>query len=104
MPLTQWTHYRHTRAQKKSALHLLALSGVVRQGTIELRYTTPHSHMSDEQAPIVQNASTPATSTVTTHSAKTTHLAQYLCSTAFMLLTKSKHPLQHLQWDTGNAA
>ena len=109
MPLSRWTHYRQTRAQKKKALHLLALSGVVRPSTIELRYTAPLSHLSaepsrDEQTPVAQDASAPAISTVPMRSAKTTHLAQHLYSTAFMLLAKSRRHIQILQWDTRNAA
>jgi hypothetical protein len=109
MPLTRWTHYRQTRVQKKKALHLLALSGVVRPSTIELRYPTPLSHISaepsrDEQAPLAQDASTPATSTFPMRSSETSHLAQHLYSTAFMLLAKSRRHIQNLQWDTRNAA
>ena len=102
MPLTRWAHYRQTRAQKKKALHLLALSGVVRPSSIELRYTAPLSPISDEQAPVAQEAS--ATATVTVRSAETTHLAQHLYSTAFLLLAKSKRHIQSLQWDTRSAA
>ena len=104
MPLTRWTHYRQTRAQKKKALHLLALSGVVRPSTIELRYTAPLSHISDEQAPVAQNTSTPATSTVTMRSTETTRLTQHLYSIAFMFLAKSRRHIQSLQWDTRSAA
>lgn len=39
MPLTRWNRYRRTRAQKRKALQLLALSGVVRPSTSEPRYT-----------------------------------------------------------------
>ena len=104
MPLTRWTHYRQTRAQKKKALHLLALSGVVRPSTIELRYTAPLSHISDEQTPIAQNAAAHAISTVRMHSADPTPLAQHLYSTAFMFLAKSRRHIQSLQWDTRSAA
>ncbi|NOS77026.1 MAG: hypothetical protein HOP35_03700 [Nitrospira sp.] len=109
MPLTRWTHYRQARAQKKKALHLLALSGVVRPSTIELRYTAPLSHIPtepscNEQTSIAQNASAPAFSTFPMRSAETTHLAQHLYSTAFMLLAKSRRHIQSLQWDTRNAA
>lgn len=109
MPLTRWTHYRQTRAQKKKALHLLALSGVVRPSTIELRYTTPLSHISvessrEEQTSIAQDGSSPTISTVSMHSADATHLAQHLYSTAFMFLAKSRRHIQSLQWDIRNAA
>ena len=109
MPLTRWTHYRQTRAQKEKALHLLALSGVVRPSTIELRYTASLSHIPtepscNEQASIAQNASAPAFSTFSMRSAETAHLAQHLYSTAFILLAKSRRHIQSLQWDTRNAA
>ena len=109
MPLSRWTHYRQIRDQKKKVLHLLALSGVVRPSTIELRYTAPLSHISaepscDEQTPVTQAASAPAISTVPMRSAETTHLAHHLYSTAFMLLAKSRRHIQSLQWDTRNAA
>lgn len=65
MPLARWTHYQQTRAQKEKALYLLALSGVVRPSTIELRYTISLSHISaeplcEEQTPIAQDASPPS--------------------------------------------
>ena len=109
MRLTRWTHYRQTRAQKKKALHLLALSGVLRPSTIELRYTAPLSHVSDEplceeQAPIAQKASVQSIFTIPMHSAKTTHLAHHLYSTAFRFLAKSRRHIQTLQWDIRNAA
>lgn len=103
MPLARWTHYQQTRAQKEKALYLLALSGVVRPSTIELRYTISLSHISaeplcEEQPPIPQDASTPPTS-----SAETTHLAHHLYSTAFSFFDKSRRHIQSLQWDTRNA-
>ena len=104
MPLTRWTHYRQTRAQKRKALHLLALSGVIRPSTIELRYTATLSHISDEQTPLAQDGAAPAISTIPTHSAETTYLARHLYSTAFILLAKSRRHIQSLQWDTRNAA
>lgn len=109
MPLTRWTHYRQTRIQKEKALHLLALSGVIRPSTIELRYTAPLSHISaeplgEEQTPVAQDAAAPAISSVPMRSADTTHLAHHLYSTAFMLLAKSRRHIQSLQWDTRNAA
>ena len=109
MPLTRWTHDRQSRAQKKKVLYLLALSGVVRPSTIELRYTISFSHISakpsrEEQAPLAQDMSVPATSTFPMRSAETTHLAHHLYSTAFLLLAKSRRHIQSLQWDTRNAA
>jgi hypothetical protein len=109
MPLTRWTHYRQTRAQKKKALYLLALSGVIRPSTTELRYTAPLSHITaelsrDEQTPIAQDTSVPASSTFPMRSTETTHLAHHFYTTAFMLLAKSRRHIQSLQWDTRNAA
>ena len=40
MPLTRWLRYRQRRAQTKKALQMLALSGVIRPSTLELRYTS----------------------------------------------------------------
>jgi len=109
MPLARWAHYRQTRAQKKKALYLLALSGVVRPSTTELRYTISLSHIStgpsrEKQAPLAQDTSAPATSALPVRSAETSHLAQHLYSTAFMLLAKSRRHIQSLHWDTRNAA
>lgn len=104
MPLTRWTHYRQTRTQKKKALHLLALSGVVRPSTIELRYTASLSSISDESTSLAQNGAAPAIATVPIHSAKTTPLVRHLYSTAFTLLARSRRHIQSLQWDTRNAA
>ncbi|MDO9116913.1 MAG: hypothetical protein Q7U39_03075 [Nitrospira sp.] len=109
MPLTRWTQYRQARAQKKKALHMLALSGVVRPSTVELRYTTPLSHISveplcEEQTPIIPDAAAPAISTLLLHSAEATQLAHHLCSTAVSFLAKSRRHIQSLQWDTRSAA
>ena len=41
MPLAHWRTYRERARQKRNAIHMLALSGVVRPSHIELRYTTP---------------------------------------------------------------
>ncbi len=109
MPLTRWTHYRQIRAQKKKALHLLALSGVIRPSAIALRYTAPLSHISaeplrEERTPIAEDASTPAISALPVRSTETTHLAHHLYSTAFRFLARSRRHIQSLQWDTRNAA
>jgi len=104
MPLTRWTHYRQTRARKKKALHLLALSGVVRPSTLELRYTASRSTVSDERAPLAQKATASDCSKVSIRSAEPSHLAHHLYSTASRLLAKSKHHIQSLQWDLKKAA
>lgn len=41
MPLAQWRTHRERAKQKQKALRMLALSGVVRPGHVELRYTAP---------------------------------------------------------------
>lgn len=41
MPFKIWRAYRMRRQQKQKAMQMLALSGVVRPGEVELRYTTP---------------------------------------------------------------
>lgn len=41
MPLKIWRAYRMRVQQKRKAMQMLAISGVVRPGAVELRYTTP---------------------------------------------------------------
>jgi len=41
MPLQQLRIYRERTGQNRNALHMLALSGVVRPSHVELRYTIP---------------------------------------------------------------
>lgn len=41
MPLKIWRAYRMRAQQKRKAMQMLAISGVVRPGTVELRYTIP---------------------------------------------------------------
>lgn len=41
MPLARWRTYRERAWQKRKALRMLALSGVVRPSHVELRYTIP---------------------------------------------------------------
>ena len=41
MPLTRWRLYKERAQQKRKALRMLALSGVVRPSHIELRYCIP---------------------------------------------------------------
>lgn len=41
MPLKIWRAYRMRVQQKRKAMEMLAISGVVRPGAVELRYTTP---------------------------------------------------------------
>jgi hypothetical protein len=41
MPFARWRTYRERAQQKRKAIHMLALSGVVRPSHVELRYTVP---------------------------------------------------------------
>ena len=41
MPLSRWQAKRERAQQKRKALHMLALSGVVRPSHVELRFTVP---------------------------------------------------------------
>jgi|DewCreStandDraft_4_1066084.scaffolds.fasta_scaffold133959_1 hypothetical protein len=41
MPVTRWIGSRESAKQKRKALQMLALSGVVRPSHVELRYTIP---------------------------------------------------------------
>ena len=112
MPLTRWTHYRQTRAQKRKALHMLALSGVVRPSSIELRYTTPLFHRPAELAPqafmaqpaIIQRALSVVPPHSLTSPAHASHLAHQIYSTAYTFLAESKRHLQRLQWDNRKTA
>lgn len=107
MPLLQWARYRQTRAQKKKALQMLTLSGVVRLSTIELRYaTSPLRHSSEppasEQLNTVQtDLATTAAPAQPTQSSTLTH---QLYATAFALLAESRRCLQKFQWDNRSAA
>ncbi len=107
MPLTQWARYRQTRTQKKKALHMLALSGVIRPSTIELRYTASSLRHSiepsvPEQPEVAQttlaNAAAPA------KQAQANDLTHQLHSIASALLAESRRCLQKLQWDNRTAA
>lgn len=109
MPLTQWTRYRRMRAQKKKALYLLALSGVVRPSTLELRYAAPAFHNSLESSPAEQPEiprNVPGTTALPapTNHAQVRHLAHQLYSTAVALLAESRRCIQKLQWDNRTAA
>lgn len=109
MPLTQWTRYRQTRAQKKKALYLLALSGVVRPSTLELRYVAPPVHNSLESSPteqpgIPQKALDMAALPSLTSDAQPSYLAQHLYSTALALIAESRRCIQKLHWDNRSTA
>lgn len=41
MPFKIWRAYRMRAQQKRKVMQMLAISGVVRPGAVELRYTTP---------------------------------------------------------------
>ena len=109
MPLIQWTRYRQTRNQKRKALQMLALSGVVRPSTHELRYPTLLFHHSiepsaTEQTGASKNLPNKTIPSVTTDRRQTNHLGQQLHSMAFALLAESKRCLQKLQRDNRTAA
>lgn len=109
MPLTRWTHYRQTRDQKKKALHMLTLSGVVRPSTLELRYAASPLHNSiepfpTEQPDISQNTLGTATHPSPMSHTQTSHLAHQLYSTTCAFLAESRRCIQKLQWDNRKAA
>ena len=106
MPLLRWTRYRQTRAQKKKALQMLALSGVVRPSTSELRYAVTSRHSIELPSPEQPDMAQPALATL---AAPVTHvrgsdLTHQLYATAFALLAESRRCLQKLQWDNRTAA
>lgn len=51
MPLAQWRTYRDRARQKRKALRMLALSGVVRPSHVELRYPIPILKVGASNAP-----------------------------------------------------
>ena len=50
MLLHQFQVYRARTRQKRKALRMLALSGVVRQGDVELRYAIPFLTLEDQSS------------------------------------------------------
>jgi len=109
MPLMQWTRYRQTRNQKRKALQMLALSGVVRPSTHELRYPTLPFHHSiepsaTEQQGVSQNVSGRTIPSPPVDRLRANHLGQQLHSIAFALLAESRRCLQKLQRDNRTAA
>ncbi|MDF0674980.1 MAG: hypothetical protein P0120_11690 [Nitrospira sp.] len=55
MPLRQLRSYIEGTRQKRKALHMLALSGVVRPSHVELRYAIPLGNNEDESSPFQKN-------------------------------------------------
>lgn len=106
MPLLRWTRYRQTRAQKKKALQMLALSGVVRPGTIELRYAASPRHSIEPSTPEQPDMTQPALANTAdpVKPVRGSDLIHQLYSTAFALLAESRRCLQKLQWDNRTAA
>lgn len=107
MPLSRWIQYRQARAQKKTALRMLALSGVIRPSTIELRYAASPRHNAFELSPIEQPASSPSapdTPPSFATSIQASDLVHQLYSTARTVLTESKRCIQKLQWDDRKVA
>ena len=107
MPLLQWARYRQTRAQKKKALQMLTLSGVVRPSTIELRYaTSPLRHSIEPPASerLITTQTDLATTVASAQPAQSSNLTHQLYTTAFALLAESRRCLQKFQWDNRTAA
>ncbi len=55
MPLRQLRSYIEGTRQKRKALHMLALSGVVRPSHVELRYAIPLLNNEDESSSCQKN-------------------------------------------------
>ena len=88
MPFARWRTYRERAQQKRKAIHMLALSGVVRPSHVELRYTVPllkvgawhHSPAVGPVADAPQQA--PHQNSATAMSAQGKQLLQWLRQTA----------------------
>jgi len=103
MLLARWIRYRQARTQKKKALHMLALSGVIRPSTTELRYATSPLRnstglLSNAEPSLSQETLGPVSAS------SSSHLANQLYSTAFALVTESKRHIQRLHGNNKKAA
>ena len=94
--------HRAHKKQKRTALHMLALSGVVRPSHVELRYTTPIASITAFQAPptAIGDSQThpvplPSWDQNTTFNMKQTR--QWACSLSSSLVQLAKRPIQ-LRW------
>lgn len=110
MSFTRWNRYRRTRIQKRKALQLLALSGVVRPSTNEPRYTlsplkVAAIHERPAQTLITQNIPGRVQSQAPQHPRHIKLAVIHLVVTARAWCEQS---LQHLRpllhWDVGKAA
>lgn len=95
---------RHARTkQKRAALHMLTLSGVIRPGHSELRYETPLARMTalDSESPSLQQSQTHAIPLPLWEQDLTTSLAttwHYIGSLSSSLVQLAKKPIV-LQWN-----
>ena len=95
---------RHARTkQKRAALHMLTLSGVIRPGHSELRYETPLARMTaqDPEATSLQHSQTHAIPLPLWEQDLTTSLTtswHYIGSLSSSLVQLAKKPIA-LQWN-----
>jgi hypothetical protein len=94
--------HRAHKKQKRTALHMLALSGVVRPSHVELRYATPIASITAFQAQptAIRDSQThpvplPSWDQNTTFNIKQTR--QWACSLSSSLVQLAKKPIQ-LRW------
>ena len=94
--------YSKQKRQKRTVLHMLAASGVVRPSHVELRYTTPIASITAFQAPptAIGDSQThpvplPSWDQNTTFNMKQTR--QWACSLSSSLVQLAKRPIQ-LRW------
>ena len=110
MPLTRWNRYRQTRIQKRKALQLLTLSGVVRPSTNEPRYTVSPLKVAairEKQAPpmIAQNILNTVQSKAHSRPRQTDLAVNRLQVSTRTWFKESLHGLrQLLHYDVGKAA
>lgn len=102
MSLIRWSHYRQTRRQTRTALHLLTLSGVVRPSTSELRYVmTPVKKTAIHERP---EGPLPVQPHIPSQPQQTNPVMTRLQMTTRAWLEQSTHHLQQLQWGMGKTA
>lgn len=94
--------HRAHKKQKRTALHMLALSGVVRPSHVELRYATPIASITGFRAqptaiedPQTHPIPLPSWDHNTTFNMKQT--GQWACSLSSSLVQLAKKPIQ-LRW------
>jgi hypothetical protein len=101
-PIQYIKMHRAHKKQKRTALHMLALSGVVRPSHVELRYATPIASITAFQAQqtAIGDSQThpvplPSWDQNTTFNMKQTR--QWACSLSSSLVQLAKKPIQ-LRW------